>query len=149
MNEEQATSPAPVASENVTGPRIIAAIIDVVLLAILFGALAAAFGDASSGDDGFTVNLSGGPGLLYLLLVFVYYLGLETTSGQTLGKKVVGIRVVALDGELTMGKVAIRTVLRIVDGLPAFYLLGLIVVAVSRQNQRIGDMAAGTVVIKA
>jgi uncharacterized RDD family membrane protein YckC len=50
---------------------------------------------------------------------------------------------------LTLGKVAIRTVLRIVDGLPFLYLLGLIVVAVSKQNQRIGDMAAGTLVVKA
>lgn len=149
MNEEQAASPAPAPRENVTGIRIVAAIIDIILLGVIFGVMTALFGDTKSDDDGFTFNLSGGPGIIYFLIVLGYFLGLETMSGQTLGKKVVGIKVVAIDGPLTLGKVAIRTVLRIVDGLPFLYLLGLIVVAVSKQNQRIGDMAAGTLVVKA
>ena len=146
MNEEQAISPV---RENVTGSRIVAAIIDIILLGVVFGILAAAFGDAKSDDDGFSLGLSGGSGLLYFLFVFAYYVGFESTSGQTLGKKAMSIRVVALDGDLTMGKVAIRTVLRIVDALPVFYLLGFILVAVSKQNQRVGDLAAGTIVVKA
>jgi uncharacterized RDD family membrane protein YckC len=44
--------------------------------------------------------------------------------------------------------VAVRTILRIVDSLPAFYLLGFIVVVASKEKQRIGDMAAGTVVVR-
>ena len=43
----------------------------------------------------------------------------------------------------------IRNLLRIIDGLPVFYLLGLIVMVSSKRKQRIGDMAAGTVVVKA
>lgn len=149
MNEEAAASPPPAPRENVTGSRIVAAFIDIILLGVVFAVLAALFGDTNSDDDGFSVNLSGAPGIIYFLIVFGYYLGLEAMYGQTLGKKVMGIKVVAIDGPLTLGKVAIRTVLRLVDGLPALYLLGLIVVAVSKQNQRIGDMAAGTLVIKA
>ncbi|HEU0073165.1 MAG TPA: RDD family protein [Dehalococcoidia bacterium] len=149
MNEEQAASPPPAPRENVTGIRIVAALIDIILLAVVFGLMAALFGDTKSDDDGFSVNLSGAPGIIYFLIVLAYYLGLETMAGQTLGKKVMGIKVVAIDGPLTLGKVAIRTVLRIIDGLPFLYLLGLIVVAISKQNQRIGDMAAGTLVVKA
>jgi uncharacterized RDD family membrane protein YckC len=147
MNEEQGSSPAP--RENVTGIRIVAAIIDIILLAVVFGVMAALFGDSSSDNNSFSVNLSGGAAVIYFLIVVGYYLGLETMGGQTLGKKVMSIKVVAVDGPLTFGKVAIRTILRIVDGLPFLYLLGLIVVAVSKQNQRIGDMAAGTLVVKA
>ena len=149
MNEEQAASPTSAPRENVTGVRIVAAIIDIILLAVVFGVMAALFGESSNDDSGFSVNLSGGPAILYFLIVIGYYLGLETMGGQTLGKKVMGIRVVAIDGPLTLGKVSIRTILRILDGLPFFYLLGIIVVAVSKQNQRIGDMAAGTLVVKA
>ena len=145
----ETTPPASPARDNVTGPRIIAAIIDIILLGIVFGLLAAAFGDTDSDDNGFSISLSGGPGLAYFVFVFLYYLILESTTGQTLGKRVVGIKVAALDGDLSWGKVAIRTILRIIDGLPVLYLLGLIVVAVSKQNQRIGDMAAGTIVVKA
>jgi len=149
MNEEQATSPTPTPRENITGVRIVAAIIDIVLLAVVFGVMAVLFGDSSSDNSSFSLNLSGGVAIIYFLIVIGYYVGLESMSGQTLGKKVMGIKVVAIDGPLTVGKVAIRTVLRIVDGLPFFYLLGVIVVAVSKQNQRIGDMAAGTLVVKA
>jgi len=149
MNEKSVASTAPAAGQNVTGSRIVAAIIDIVLLGIVFGAMAVLFGDTENDDGGFSVSLSGVPGLVYFLIVIAYYLGLETMSGQTLGKKVMGIRVVAVNGPLTLGKVAIRTVLRIVDGLPIFYLLGLVVVAVSKENQRIGDMAAGTLVVRA
>jgi uncharacterized RDD family membrane protein YckC len=149
MNEEPAAAPPPAPRENVTGSRIVAAFIDIILLGVVFAVLAALFGDTNSDDEGFSVNLSGAPGIVYFLIVLAYYLGLETMYGQTLGKKVMGIKVVAIDGPLTLGKVAIRTVLRLVDGLPILYLLGLIVVAVSKQNQRIGDMAAGTLVVKA
>jgi uncharacterized RDD family membrane protein YckC len=149
MNEEPAASTSSAPRGNITGSRIVAAFIDIILLGVVFAVLAALFGDTNSGDEGFSVNLSGAPGIVYFLIVLAYYLGLETMYGQTLGKKVMGLRVVAIDGPLTLGKVAIRTVLRIVDGLPFLYLLGLIVVAVSKQNQRIGDMAAGTLVVKA
>lgn len=135
--------------ENVTGPRIVAGLIDVIILAILGLAMAAAFGEAGTEDNGFSADLSGLPFVIYVLLSFGYYFLLEYSGGQTVGKRVMRLRVASTDGPLTPGKVAIRTVLRIVDALPFLYLVGLIVVAASRQNQRIGDMAAGTVVIRA
>ena len=148
MNEQPAS--APVASENITGTRIVAALIDIVVLFVVFIIMSALFGDTGSDEDsGFSVNLSGLPALLYFIIVLGYYIVLESAGGQTLGKKIMGIKVVAVDGPLTTGKVIIRTLLRIVDGLPAFYLLGFIVVATSKRKQRIGDIAAGTLVVRA
>ena len=60
-----------------------------------------------------------------------------------------GIRVVPVEGVLTPSKVAIRTILRIVDGLPFLYIVGLIAIFASQRKQRVGDMAAGTLVVKA
>jgi uncharacterized RDD family membrane protein YckC len=150
VNEEPASAP-PAAPANVTGPRIVAAFIDIISLFIVFVIMAALFGDAGSNEseDGFNLNLEGGPALIYFIIVFGYYFLLETVGGQTLGKKLMGLKVVAVDGRLTPAKVIVRTLLRIIDALPAFYLLGVILVAVSSKNQRLGDMAAGTLVVRA
>jgi uncharacterized RDD family membrane protein YckC len=154
MNEQPGATPAPSSSTaDVTGPRIVAAIIDIVLLGIVFVILSVLFGDSdsSSGDDGasFELSLTGLPALLFFVLTMAYYAVLESQSGQTLGKRVMKLRVVAIDGQLTLGKALIRTLLRIIDGLPFFYLLGFIVMLVSQRKQRIGDMAAGTIVVRA
>ncbi len=135
------------------GPRIVAAIIDVVILAVVFVILAVLFGDfgSSSSGNGSSFNASLGTlgSLIFFVIVMGYYFVLESQTGQTIGKKVMNIRVTAVDGTLTGQKVAIRTILRIIDGLPFLYLLGVIVAAASSKNQRIGDMAAGTVVVRA
>jgi len=79
-------------------------------------------------------------------LYFTYF---EGSSGQTLGKKALGIKVVKENGnKLTYGDAFIRTILRIIDSIGA-YLLGLIVILVSQKKQRIGDLAAHTIVVKA
>src|SRR3989304_5069698 len=69
----------------------------------------------------FPVNLSGGAAVVYFLIVFGYYLVMESLTGQTVGKKLMGLRVAAVDGSLTWGKGALRTIVRIGEGLPAFY----------------------------
>lgn len=146
MTEETTAIARP---ENLTGPRIVAGFIDVILVAILGVAMAAIFGEVgSTEDEDFTIELNGLPFLLYLALGFAYYFVMESAGGQTIGKRIMGLKVAALDGSLTPGKVAIRTILRVVDGF-ALYLVGLIVVAISKQNQRIGDMAAGTIIVRA
>jgi uncharacterized RDD family membrane protein YckC len=135
--------------ENVTGRRVVAGFIDVVILGVIFVLMSALSGGTESEDGSFSANLDGGPALLFFLIVMGYYLVPEALSGQTIGKKIMGLRVVSLAGPLTWGKVAIRTILRIVDAFPVFYLVGIITIAVSKKNQRIGDMAAGTVVTRA
>lgn len=153
MNENTTATPSPPAAD-VTGPRIGAALIDLILLGIVFFVMAALFGDSTSsaGDDGagFSANLSGIPAIIYFLIVLSYYYGLELTQGQTIGKKLTKIKVVSVDNSaLTPKQIGLRTACRIIDGLPFLYLLGFIVMLVSKKKQRIGDMAGKTIVVKA
>jgi uncharacterized RDD family membrane protein YckC len=143
------TSDGREATENITGKRVLAAAIDVVVLAIVFAVMSVLFGETETEGSSFEVNLDGGPALLFFLIVMLYYFVPEALTGQTLGKRIMGLRVVALDEPLTWGKVALRTVLRVIDGLPIFYLAGMIAIAVSQKQQRIGDMVAGTRVVRA
>lgn len=146
MNESVQAVPQ---TENLTGNRILAGLIDVIVLGVVFVLMSSLTGGTESGDGKFSVNLEGGPAILYFLIALAYYIIPEGLTGQTLGKKIVGLRVVAETGALSWGKVVIRTLLRIVDGLPVLYLVGIITIAVSKKHQRIGDMAAGTLVIRA
>jgi uncharacterized RDD family membrane protein YckC len=68
--------------------------------------------------------------------------------GQTLGKKLLRLRVVDAHGlRLQFHQVVMRNLVRFVDMLPAFYLLGGLVSVLSPRGQRLGDLAAGTVVV--
>jgi uncharacterized RDD family membrane protein YckC len=76
---------------------------------------------------------------------FVYY-GLSELllRGQTLGKRMSGIRVVRLDGfALEPGGILVRNIFRVIDHLPPLWVVPL----VSKKSQRLGDMVAGTVVV--
>jgi len=69
--------------------------------------------------------------------------------GQTLGKRVLGLRVLDEQGlRLTFSQIVVRNLLRFVDALPAFYMIGGIAVLGSRRAQRLGDYAANTVVVR-
>lgn len=83
-------------------------------------------------------------------LVYAGYFAIFETwwHGQTPGKKYVGIRVVKDTGRgITGGEAMSRNFLRIVDGFPAFYLFGLIVMLVNKEKKRVGDYVAGTLVV--
>jgi hypothetical protein len=68
--------------------------------------------------------------------------------GQTLGKRLLGLRVVDAEGyRLTLPQVVLRNLLRAVDQLPLVYVVGGISCLLSRQGQRLGDIAANTVVV--
>ncbi len=70
-------------------------------------------------------------------------------NGQTVGKRVMGIRVMDERGlRLRPSQVIIRNLLRIVDMLPMFYAVGGLFCLFSRRSQRVGDLAAGTVVVR-
>jgi uncharacterized RDD family membrane protein YckC len=135
---------------EVVGRRIGAALIDILLMALLFVLVGLALGEGESSDGGGSITLEGGSLLVYLALMLLYYFATEATSGQTVGKRLLGIRVVRADGAPAgAGPIAGRTALRLIDGLPTLYLLGLIVMLATKRKQRIGDLAAGTVVIAA
>jgi uncharacterized RDD family membrane protein YckC len=144
-------SPVPAGGGDLLGLRIGAALIDLALLFGLFVVLSAAIGEASV-RDGFSFSLNGiVDAALYVGLVLVYYFALEATIGQTVGKLLTGLRVVSADGDRpSVGAVAIRTVVRVVDWLPLLYLVGfLTMLATGVRRQRLGDLAAGTGITRA
>jgi len=97
---------------------------------------------------------SGAASVLGILGYFVISIGygmlLEWRwRGQTVGKRLFQIRVMDMEGlRLTFQQIAIRNLLRAVDALPLLYAVGGVTMAVSRYAQRLGDMAAGTIVVR-
>jgi uncharacterized RDD family membrane protein YckC len=85
---------------------------------------------------------------------FVWFMGYDIAfetraSGRTLGKRWTGLRVVRVDGRpVDFRSSAVRNFLRLVDILPGFYLVAIITIFVSKRNQRLGDMAGGTLVVR-
>ena len=136
--------------EDVVGPRVGAALVDLVLLAGVFAILGLTVGESTVGGGSFNVAIGDGWLLLFGALAFLYYFVLEATTGQTVGKRLGGLRVVNADGgRPSVWAIAGRTVLRIVDVLPFLYLVGfLTMLATGSRRQRIGDLAAGTVVAR-
>src|SRR3712207_1434137 len=109
-----------------------------------------AFGTVTTVEPySWTAETSTVPTLLYALGAFAYFTLMEGYRGQTLGKMAAGVRVVdEQTGQVPgPGKAAIRTVLRVVDGLLC-YLFAFVVVLLSARRQRIGDMAARTLVVR-
>jgi uncharacterized RDD family membrane protein YckC len=69
-------------------------------------------------------------------------------TGQTPGKRLVGLRVIEISGRpVTVYGAIVRNLIRIVDQMPAIYAVAILSVLVTRRQQRLGDLAAGTVVI--
>ena len=143
---------ATVGDVNVTGRRVVAIIVDIVLFFILSIVMSLFFGDTSAGGGNVSFSLTGLPALIYFLITLLYFIVLEGTVGQTVGKMLLGIQVVREGTGQTpgMGAATIRTLLRIIDAFPFFlpYLVGFIVVLVSGKNQRLGDMVANTLVVR-
>lgn len=127
------------------GSRFLARLLDTVIQVLLIIALAV--GVAASGAPGW---VGGVTIVLIFLILFAYDVIFETlNNGRTIGKQAAGIRVVGRTGEpVRFLASAVRNVTRIVDFLPAFYLLGAICIVVTEHDQRVGDLAAGTIVAR-
>jgi len=103
-------------------------------------------------------QLSNAPKWVQAVLILILFLILSSYfaffewiwNGQTPGKRWLKLRVIREDGRpITFWEAAVRNFLRMVDMMPApFYSIGLISVFVSLSDQRIGDMVAGTVVVR-
>ncbi|MGC2162966.1 MAG: RDD family protein [Silvibacterium sp.] len=87
--------------------------------------------------------------LFHFLMYWGYFALFETFwNGQTPGKKFFKIRVIQQSGrQITFFEALTRNLLRIVDMFPGFYLIGVVTMLCNRQHQRLGDLAAGTLVI--
>ena len=144
------------------GSRFIALLIDSLLQAAVMIAVFAAFalGGAFVGVTG--RRLFGGDGtlvvilalalavLLVFLIIWGYFVVFELAwNGQTPGKRAAGIRVLTTRGEpITLVHAFVRNLVRIVDYLPTSYMIGAAVILATRRSQRLGDLAAGTMVVK-
>jgi uncharacterized RDD family membrane protein YckC len=87
--------------------------------------------------------------LAYFVLMYGYFATFEALwSGQTPGKRLIGLRVISTSGRpITTFDSILRNLLRIVDSIPVIYAVGLVSVFLTARNQRLGDLAAGTVVV--
>ena len=142
--------PAPPGQEDLLGRRSLAALIDVALLIGVFVIFSLTVGEIST-EGGYSVTLNGPWSLVYLAVLLAYYFVFEVTVGQTVGKSLLGLRVVRADGSRpSAAAIALRTLLRLVDWLPLLYLVGFIaMLATGVQRQRLGDLAAKTRVARA
>jgi uncharacterized RDD family membrane protein YckC len=134
---------------HVTGRRVLATIVDVIVLGVLFAVMSVLFGESSAQGTSMSFSTGTLPTLGFFVLAMAYYILMEGYLGQTLGKMLLGIKVIREDtGEVPgLGPAAIRSVMRIVDGLFS-YLVAFIAVLASAKNQRLGDMVAHTLVVR-
>jgi len=113
---------------------------------LLLGGIIVAFGGIVIGEQ-----VAGGVMLLaWFLLDWLYPVFFEASKrGATPGKRAMGLRVVQATGSpITFGQSVVRNFLRFIDGMPYFtYGFGLTSCLASKRFQRLGDLAAGTVVI--
>jgi hypothetical protein len=82
-------------------------------------------------------------------LYFLYHAALEIAMrGRTPGKRIVGVRLIARDGSTpTVGALVTRNVFRLIDSFPVFYGVGIAATMLTRDRVRIGDLAAGTLLV--
>lgn len=112
-----------------------------------------ATGNLETTANGIDSQLQGTSGLIGLAAWLGASLGYHTVfewlTGKTLGKYLVGIRVTNSDGSsLSLWRSVVRNVLRLVDWLPVFYVVGIIAVFSSGRNRRVGDLLGRTVVVR-
>ncbi len=137
--------------------RLVAAAIDYAIVSFLIGIVVSGLGFAALL---FGIALPGAgdllsSGMVALLIVgvfailFGYFLFFELVwNGQTPGKRAVGIRVVQDHGAgITFGDSLVRNLVRVADALPGLYALGGLTLLLSSRNKRLGDHAAGTIVV--
>jgi len=139
------------------GSRFVAIVIDLIIQfgisAVLF--LAMVISSPTILDDGlYSIFSSIFSSIMFILIAVIfmggYFILFEIIwSGQTPGKRVAQIQVIKDTGEpVGFLGVLLRNILRIVDFLPVYYILGVIMIIVNKQNKRVGDIVAKTIVVK-
>jgi uncharacterized RDD family membrane protein YckC len=136
------------------GSRFLATLIDTILILLLQVIVLIT---ASVLLNWLDVNRSGSAsawvaaifGLLFFIFYWGYYILFEIFwNGQSPGKRWTGLRVIRTDGTpITISEALIRNLVRIVDFLPLLYGIGIIVMFIDKQSRRLGDLAAGTLVV--
>lgn len=161
MAATRSTQPIPLGSPTapatrVVGRRVAQFAVDCVLSSILPVLCLALFLIVPLGADG-RVQSPGLAGFVAILIVvlavaaYAWYWVIRPAGhqGRTIGMGLFGIRVVGSEGEpVNAGRLAIRWALLVVDMLPGIGLVGMAVMLLTRRHQRLGDLAARTVVVR-
>ena len=145
MNAFSHVSATPVSGSKLDFRRVLAALLDLALLTAGGALILAAAGRlGSSGGVGTDLSAVIAGWMLF------YYFACESGHGQTVGKWLLKLRVVRADGRPSgMREILVRTALRPIDAVGG-YLLGLVVMLITgERRQRLGDLAAGTIVVSA
>jgi len=139
------------------GIRGVAMAIDSIIWIALFmvtvSAVGLVSGDLQTTSEGIETNLEDGPALagltLWLAVSILYHTLLEWRWGKTLGKYLVSIKVTRPDGSSpSLPGSFLRNLLRLIDWLPFFYLIGVFTIAISNADRRLGDRVGNTIVVR-
>jgi uncharacterized RDD family membrane protein YckC len=150
--------------ENVTfdydvsgiGSRFLAALVDtsliVILQVVVIGLLillAILFSDIDLSVGSATAWMLAILGMISFIFLWGYYIFFEILwNGQSPGKRWVGLRVIRVDGTpITASEAIIRNLVRIIDFLPTAYGVGVVTMFINENSRRVGDLAAGTIVV--
>lgn len=138
------------------GSRFVASLLDhLIMFTALFLVYCATYGLllgtlANGGDDASAYVIIAIVFLISFAIFWGYFVLFETIwNGQTPGKRAGRLRVIRRDGQpVRAGEVMIRNLVRLVDILPGFYGVGLITMFINKDACRLGDLAAGTIVVR-
>jgi uncharacterized RDD family membrane protein YckC len=123
--------------------RFASALIDSIIIGVIWFILISAAHLGLPQEAGLT-------SLSLAVITFLYYFLLEALAATTIGKHFLKLRVVGRAGDpVTFTEALVRNLLRFVDWLPLFYIVGLTLLLASKRRQRVGDLVAGTFVTPA
>lgn len=133
-------------------PRVVALVIDTIIFSVILNVANAVFGVThvtwGSPVQAYFGTATEVPWAWSAAIYVLYFAVFEATFSATPGKFLAGARVVSVDDRpLTVSRVLARNVLRIVDSLPLLYLAGGLLVLVTRNSQRLGDLVGATTVV--
>lgn len=139
------------------GSRFLAALIDTLLIFVLqlivnltLLLLATTLFDQTLSNNRAFIWMAAVFGLIAFAFFWGYYIFFEMAwNGQSPGKRWVGLRVICTNGTpVTLAESIIRNLIRLVDFLPVYYGIGVVTMFVNAQSRRLGDLAAGTLVVR-
>ncbi|MFC1975526.1 RDD family protein [Chloroflexota bacterium] len=139
------------------GSRFLAALVDTILILILQAVvniplilLANLWLDNLVNDEtALLMWMFAISGFVAFIFFWGYYIFFEMIwNGQSPGKRWVGLQVIRTNGTpITLAESIIRNLIRLVDFLPAYYGVGIVTMFINEQSRRLGDLAAGTLVV--
>jgi uncharacterized RDD family membrane protein YckC len=132
------------------GSRFLAGIIDTFLIGLIYFVFSLSLGYIRTTFEDWSSVFVAIILILMFLVFWGYYILFELLwNGQSPGKRAVGLRVVHTGGRpISFVGSAIRNLVRVVDFLPSMYGVGVVSMFVDGRSRRLGDLAAGTLVIK-